>query len=86
MIFARKLTIFLNFTCYLPENARILHDNCPKKFFPDFFAERPTPSTPVELFSWNHSRPRARGSGALARNLFWGYKSFLLGEGYKTAQ
>jgi len=32
-----KLTKFPNFTRFLPENARILHNNWPKKIFPDFF-------------------------------------------------
>jgi len=47
-----KLTKFPNFTRYLPQNARILHDNCPKKYFPDFFRRggghvpRPCPIPP----------------------------------------
>ena len=28
-----KFTKFPNFTRFLPQNARILHNNCPKKYF-----------------------------------------------------
>jgi len=41
MIFARRLTKFPNFTWFLPENARILHNNCPKIFFQKFWAHAP---------------------------------------------
>jgi len=38
MVFAPpQITKFPNFTRYLPENARSLHDNCPKNIFDFFF-------------------------------------------------
>jgi len=38
MILAREiLTKLSNFTRFLSENARILHNNCSKQFFSDFF-------------------------------------------------
>jgi len=33
---SEKFTKFLNFTWFLPENAQILHENCPKNIFPEF--------------------------------------------------
>ena len=45
MIFILKLTTFLNFTRLLPENAIILHNDCPKNIFPEF---------------WGHVPPRPR--------------------------
>jgi len=34
--FSEKLSNFPNFTRFLPQNARILHNNCPKNIFPEF--------------------------------------------------
>ena len=39
MIFAPKSTKFPNFTRFLPENARILHNNCPKNIFSRILGE-----------------------------------------------
>jgi len=36
IFFSEKLTKFPNFTRFLPENSRILHNNCPKNIFPEF--------------------------------------------------
>jgi len=36
IIFAEKCTKFPNFTRFLPENARILRNNCHKNIFPEF--------------------------------------------------
>jgi len=38
LIFTRKINKFPNFTRFLPENDRILHNDCPKNIFPDFFS------------------------------------------------
>jgi len=37
MIFARKSNKIAEFYTIFPENARILHNNCPKNIFPEFF-------------------------------------------------
>ena len=41
----KKLTKFPNFTRFLPENARTLHNNCQKNIFPEFLGAR-APSPP----------------------------------------
>ena len=46
--FPVKLTKFPNFTQFLPENAQILHNNCQKNIFRDFFlGGRHVPPAPV---------------------------------------
>jgi len=40
MIFPEKLTQFPNFSRFLPENARIFHNNYPKNIFPIFLGGR----------------------------------------------
>jgi len=37
MIFARKINKIPEFYMILPENDRILHNNCQKHIFPEFF-------------------------------------------------
>jgi len=41
MIFARKFNKIPEFDMILPENARILHNNCPKNIFPNFWGHVP---------------------------------------------
>ena len=59
MIFAGKLTKYPNFTRFLPESSRILHNNCPKNIFPDDFVGGGVPSSappPGLLRLWDGHR------------------------------
>jgi len=67
MIFALKLTKFPSFTQNLPENARILHYDCPKIFFLHlifFFGggmDRGNPIAPVSYaYGWAPGPPPAK--------------------------
>jgi len=63
-----KFTKCPNFTWYLPENARNLHDNCPK-IFPEFFgAHVPTVSHLLHLKSLWSSFPYAIVQECLLRH------------------
>jgi len=67
MIFARIITKIPNFTLLLPENAQILHNNCPNKFFPEFFwGVSPLPP------------PRFLCICSLAYSRYWLYKCVLV--------
>jgi len=53
MIFARKIIKMPDFYDVCPKNARILHDNCPRNFFTNFFGGMcpllPPSPTPIML-------------------------------------
>ena len=49
IIFGREMNKIPNMTWFLPENARILHNNCPKNIFPNFFAPPPPAPSPMPM-------------------------------------
>ena len=53
MVFARKMNKFPEFyNIFARKNARILHNNCPKNIYPDFFSGGDVPICPLPAVSY----------------------------------